>query len=162
LRELDFQLWNATPHLWLDGGWHKMGLVETGVKAVSGQMPKMITPRVHAVIDYAIAGSFFIAGAILWRRNRKAAIASIACGIAEVATAAITDYPGGLKPIISFHTHERVDGGLASMVGAMPLALNFANEPEATLFRAQGIAIAAVTGLTEFEERPFASWRDVA
>lgn len=139
-----------------------MGLMETGVKAVSGQMPKLITPRVHAVIDYAIAGSFFIAGALLWRRNRRAAVASIACGLAEIATAALTDYPGGVKPIISFSTHERVDGGLASVVGAMPIAMNFANEPEAKLFRAQGIAIAAVTGLTAFEESDLRSWRDVA
>lgn len=139
-----------------------MGLVETGVKAVSGQMPKMITPRVHAVIDYAIAGSFFIAGVLLWRRNRRAAVASIACGVAEIATAALTDYPGGLKPVISFSTHERLDGGLASVVGAMPIAMNFANEPEAKLFRAQGIAIAAVTGLTAFEHEWIRSWRDVA
>jgi hypothetical protein len=137
-----------------------MGLLESGVKAVSGQMPKMITPTVHAVIDYAMAGSFFIAGALLWRRNRKAAIASIACGVAELATAAITEYPGGIKPMISFHTHERVDAGLASVVGAMPIALNFANDPEAKLFRAQGIAIAAVAGLTEFEDSPLASLRE--
>ena len=45
-----------------------------------------------------------------------------------------------------------MDGGLASVVGAMPIAMNFADEPEAKLFRAQGIAIAAVTGLTAFEE----------
>jgi hypothetical protein len=115
---------------------------------------------VHAVIDYAMAGSFFIAGALLWRRNRKAAIASIACGVAELATAAITEYPGGIKPMISFHTHERVDAGLASVVGAMPIALNFANDPEAKLFRAQGVAIAAVAGLTEFEDSPLASLRE--
>lgn len=139
-----------------------MGLMESGVKAVSGRMPKMISPTVHAVIDYAIAGSFFVAGALLWNKNRKAAIGSIACGVAGVATAAVTDYPGGLKPLISFRTHERVDGGLASVVGAMPIALNFSDEPQAKLFRAQGIAIAAVAGLTEFEDRAFSSWRDAA
>jgi hypothetical protein len=139
-----------------------MGLVETGVKAISGQMPKMISPTAHAVIDYAIAGSFFIAAALFWRRNRKAAVASIACGLVEVATAALTEYPGGMKPVISFANHERLDGGIASLVGAMPIALNFADEPEAKLFRAQGIAIAAVTALTAFENESVRSWRDVA
>jgi hypothetical protein len=124
-----------------------MGLMETGVKAISGRMPKMISPAAHAVIDYAIAGWFFIAGAILWRKHRK------------TATAAVTDYLGRLKPMISFQTHERVDGGLASVVGAMPIALNFANDPEARWFRAHGIAIAAVTGLTDFGDEPLRAWR---
>lgn len=136
-----------------------MGMVETSVKAISGRMPKMISPGVHAVIDYAIAGSFFVAGAILWRQKRKAAIASMACGVAEIASAAITDYPGGVKPIISFKTHERLDGALASVVGAMPIALNFASDPEAMWFRAHGVAIATATGLTQFEEGPFHGWR---
>jgi hypothetical protein len=128
-----------------------MGMLETGVKAVSGRMPKMISPTAHAVIDYAVAGSMFIAAAMLWRRHRRAAIASLACGVAEVATDMITDYPGGVKPMISFRTHGRVDGGMATLVGSMPLALNFADDAEARWFRTQGVAIAAVTGLTDFE-----------
>ncbi len=141
-----------------------MGLMETGMKAAAGQMPKVISPGVHAVIDYAIAASFFVAGALLWRRNRKAAVASIACGLAEAATAAITDYPGGVKPMISFRTHERIDGGLATVIGAMPLALNFSADPEARWFRGQGIAIAAVTGLTNFdgEGGRIRGWSEVA
>lgn len=141
-----------------------MGLMETGVKAAAGRMPKVITPKAHAILDYAIAASFLIAGALLWRRNRKAAAASLVCGLAEIATAALTDYPGGVRPIISFETHERVDGGLASLVGAMPIALKFAHEPEAMWFRAHGVAIAAITGLTDFEAdgRLLGSWRDVA
>jgi hypothetical protein len=139
-----------------------MGLLETGMKAASGRMPKVITPTAHAMIDYAIAGSFFIAAAVLWRRNRKAAVASVACGLVEVATAALTEYPGGFKPMISFANHERLDGGIASLVGAMPIALNFADEPEARLFRAQGIAIAAVTALTAFEGEAITSWREIA
>ncbi len=128
-----------------------MGLMEAGISAATGRMPKMISPRTHAVIDYAIAASFFIAGTLLWQRHRKAAIASIACGLAEVATSAITDYPGGIQPIISFRTHERLDVALASLVGSMPLALSFGGDREAKLFRASGVAIAAVTGLTDFE-----------
>ncbi len=141
-----------------------MGLVETGVKAAAGNLPKVISPKVHAILDYAIAASFLAAAALLWRRNRKAAVASLACGLAEVATAALTDYPGGIKPVISFETHERVDGGLASLVGAMPIALKFAHEPEARWFRANGIAIAAITGLTNFEDdgRLLGGWSDAA
>lgn len=139
-----------------------MGLVESGVKAVTGKMPNVISPRTHAIIDYAIAGSMFIAAAVLWRRHRRAALASLACAVAETAASMITDYPGGLKPMISLHTHGRIDGGLASAVGAMPLAFNFDDDNEAKWFRIHGIAIAAVTGLTEFSETPSSFSRRVA
>jgi hypothetical protein len=141
-----------------------MGMLESSVQAITGKMPKVLDPTAHAIIDYAIAGSFFVAGALLWGRHRRAAIASIACGVAEAATAMITDYPGGVKPLISFHTHGRVDGGLAALVGAMPLALNFKDDEEARWFRLHGIAIATVTGLTDFdrESRSLRGSRDAA
>jgi hypothetical protein len=139
-----------------------MGLVESGVQTVSKGLPKMISPKVHAFIDYGMAGSFLLGAALLWRKHRRAAIASLACGVAELATAAVTDYPGGITPMITFKTHGRVDGGLASVIGAMPLALNFKDDREATFFRAQGIAMAAVTGLTNFGNEPFSDWRDRA
>jgi hypothetical protein len=139
-------------------------MLETGVKAATVRMPKVISPKAHAIIDYATAASFFVAGALLWGRHRRAAIASIACGVAEVATAMITDYPGGVKPLISFHTHGRVDGGLATVVGSMPLALGFADDVEARWFRTHGVVIAASTGLTDFdqESETRARWRDAA
>jgi hypothetical protein len=138
-----------------------MALMEAGIKAAAGRLPKMITPKAHAAIDYLIAGSFLVAGTFLWQRHRRAAIASIACGVAGTVAAMITDYPGGVRPMISLATHEKLDGGLASMVGAMPLALRFSDDREATFFRAQALAIAVVAGLTAFEDT-FASWQDVA
>ena len=139
-----------------------MGLVESGVKAVSKGMPKVISPTAHAIIDYGMAGSFLLAAGLLARKHRRAAFASLACGVAQLAIAAITDYPGGIKPLISFRTHERVDGGFASIVGAMPIAMNFKDDREATLFRAHGIAIAGVTGLTRWENEPFSELREKA
>lgn len=139
-----------------------MGLMESGVRAASKRMPKVFSPRAHAAIDYAVAGSFFVAGALLWRKHRKASVASIACGVAQAATAAITDYPGGIRPIISFRTHERIEAGLASVVGAMPLAMNFGDDAEARWFRAHGIAIAAITGLTDYEDDNALDWRRAA
>ena len=124
----------------------------TGIKVAARRMPKKISPRTHSIIDYAIAGSFFITAGLLWRRHRRAAIAAVACGVAEVATAAITDYPGGVRPVISFATHEKVDGALASVAGAMPFVLRFSDDREATDFRAYGVAIAALTGLTDFAD----------
>ena len=128
-----------------------MGMMEMGMRAVSGRIPKVISPTAHAVFDYAAAGSMFVAAALLWRRHRRAAIASFACGAVEVATAAITDYPGGINPRITFRTHGRLDGALATLVSSMPWAFKFSADEEARWFRAHGVALAAISGLTDFE-----------
>jgi hypothetical protein len=61
-----------------------MAIFDTGVRMLSNRMPKMISPKAHAIIDYVTAGSFFAMGAYLWKRNRRAAVASLICGAAEV------------------------------------------------------------------------------
>ena len=129
-----------------------MPMMQKGVQMLTDRMPKVISPRTHAIIDYATAGAFFVAGAMLWGRSKRAAIGSLVCGAMEAGTAMVTDYPGGVTDLISFQTHGRIDAGFAGFVAALPNLLMFGGEPEAMLFRAKGIAIAAVTGLTDFSE----------
>jgi hypothetical protein len=128
-----------------------MALIETGIRTVANRMPKVITPKAHAIIDYAIAGSFFLMGALFWRRNKRAAVASMALGAAKTATAMMTDYPGGISPVISFETHGKIDAGMAGMIGLVPTLLVFGGESEAMFFRGQAVATAAVTAMTDFE-----------
>ncbi len=59
--------------------WHK------GFRAAVGKMPKVIDPTTHAVLDYAIAGSFLLMGVRFWRRSKRAAIGSLVCGGAVVS-----------------------------------------------------------------------------
>ena len=129
-----------------------MALIQKGVTALTDRMPKVISPRTHAIIDYATAGSFLVAGALLWKRNRRAAVGAMLCGAMEAGTAMMTDYPGGVSPVISFETHGRIDAGFAGFVATLPNLLMFGGEPEAMFFRGQGVGIAAVTGLTDFRE----------
>ena len=129
-----------------------MPIIQKGVKAVAERMPKVISPKTHAIIDYATAGTFFVAGALLWRRSKRAAIASLVCGAMEAGTAMITDYPGGVTDLISFQTHGRIDAGFAGFVATLPNVFMFGDEPEAMFFRGQGVALAAVTGLTDFSD----------
>ena len=127
-----------------------MALIQKGVTALTDRMPKVISPKTHAIIDYATAGSFLLAGALLWKRNKRAALGAMLCGAMEAGTAMMTDYPGGVKPVLSFGTHGRIDAGFAGFVATLPTLLMFGGEPEAMFFRGQGVAIAAVTGLTDF------------
>jgi len=131
-----------------------MPIFDAGVRMLSNRMPKVISPKTHAIIDYATAASFFLMGAYLWRRNRRAAVASLICGAAEVGTAAVTDYPGGVRPYISFEQHGKIDSMMSGIVTTMPNMLFFANHPSAQFFRGQGVAMAAATGMTDFEALP--------
>ncbi len=128
-----------------------MALVETGVKALSNRLPKVISPKTHAIIDYAVAGSFFLMGGLMWGSSKRAAIASLACGAGETVIAMLTDYPGGVAPVISFETHGKIDAGTSGAVAMLPTILGFANQKKAFFFRGQGMGIAATTAMTDFE-----------
>ena len=128
-----------------------MAIVDTSVKALAHRLPKVISPKTHAIIDYATAGSFLVMGALLWKRHKRAAIGSVVCGAIEANTAMMTDYPGGVAKLISFETHGKIDSGFAGFVGLLPSILGFGDEKEAWFFRGQAMGLAAVTGMTDFE-----------
>jgi hypothetical protein len=114
-------------------------------------MPKMISPRVHSALDYAVAGSFLLMGALFWKRNRRAAIGSLLCGGATAAVSLLTDYPGGARKIISYPMHGQIDGGLIAMTAAMPKLMNIQNAREARFFSRQALAKTAIVSMTNFD-----------
>jgi hypothetical protein len=126
-----------------------MALAEIGARALSNRLPKVISPKTHAIIDYATAGGFFLMTGLMWKRHKRAAIAALACGINEVTNSMITGYPGGVADIISFPTHLKIDTGFAGVVASLPNLLGFTNEWPSLYFRSQGMAIAATAGMTE-------------
>lgn len=127
-------------------------LFNAGLKAMSNRLPKVISPRSHAILDYATAGMFLVAGVLLWKRSRPAAAAAIAVATEEVATSLLTDYPGGVSRILSFKTHGKLDAALAPVIAALPHIMEFDDDQTAAnVFRSGAIAVAAVTGLTDFE-----------
>ncbi len=129
------------------------------VRAISNRLPKVISPKNHAIIDYATAGGFFLMGALMWKRHKRAAISSWICGAQEATVAMLTDYPGGVWKVVSFPTHGKIDTGFAGLVAGMPNMLGFSDDWPAWYFRSQGMALAAVTGMTQFEPRPEREWR---
>jgi hypothetical protein len=131
-----------------------MPILNTATKVLVKPVPKFLSAKAHAVIDYMTVGSFLMSAAWLWPRNKRAALAALICGGAELALAVLTNYPGGMKKAISFHTHGEIDLGLAAMVATMPEFLAFKDDNEKKLFLAQGAIITAVRELTEFPEKP--------
>jgi len=132
-------------------------LLEKGVNLLSNNLPKVISPKTHAIIDYAVvAGGFFAIAGVAWKRHKPAAIASLICGIGETTVAMLTDYPGGVGiNAIDFPTHGKIDAGIAAAVGSLPNLMEFTDEWPAWFFRSHALAIATVTGLTDFTgQRP--------
>lgn len=127
-----------------------MPVLQKGVAALANRMPKVISPKGHAIADYATIGTFFLLGSLFWGRNKRAAISAFICGGSELATTLMTDFPGGVTPLISFPTHGKIDMGLAAACMAMPNFMGFGDEAEAKWLRFLGINITVVTGLTDF------------
>jgi hypothetical protein len=115
-------------------------------------MPKVISPRAHAVLDYVTAATFLAGGVLMLARkkNKRAGISAVVCGVAETVTSLLTDYPGGISGLISFPTHGKIDMGLAAMAAALPDFMDFGDEREMGFFRAQTVLMTANTGLTDF------------
>jgi hypothetical protein len=129
--------------------------VKMGMKA----MPDVITPRGHAVVDYMVAGAFLATAGLFWRRNKRAAVASLLCGGAQLGVSMLTDYPGGVRRAIRFSTRRRLDLGLAAMTVAMPELLNFQDEPQRKFFTTQGAVITVANELTQFPRATDDEWK---
>ena len=126
-----------------------MPILNSLTRIATKPIPRMISPKAHAMLDYASVGLFLGAAAVFWRRNKRAAVASAICGGAELAVVLLTDYPGGMKKSIRFSTHREMDYGIAAMVATMPESLAFQGEDETKFFRVQGALITLLGELTK-------------
>jgi hypothetical protein len=122
-------------------------------KMVAKPLPRMISPRAQAILDYVLVGSFFGTASWFWRHNKRAALAAILCGSAKLAVTMLTDNPGGVRRIITPRARREIDLGLAAMVATMPDFLAFKDEPEKKFFLAQGALITVGSELTRYQER---------
>src|SRR5271165_4420435 len=128
-----------------------MALMQKGVALAARRMPKKISPRVHAALDYAVAGSFLLAGALFWKRNRRAAVGSLLCAGATAAVSLLTDYSSQHRKPISYSMHGQIDTGLIAMTAAMPRLVNIEDDPEARFFSRQAMVKTAITAMTNFD-----------
>ena len=119
---------------------------------VTKPLPEVISPGVHAMIDWGTAGAFFASSALLWKKNKRAALASMICGNLIGSLIFLTDCPGGVWKKVSFETHGKIDPGISALVASMPNLMGFSDEKEAKLFQSIGIGLAAVRNLTAFDE----------
>lgn len=126
-----------------------MPVLQKGVAALSHRMPKVISPKAHAIIDYATIGALGVLAGLFWGRNKRAAISAMLCAGAELTTVLLTDMPGGAADVISLPTHIKIDFGLAAVASGMPSVMGFDDDPEAKWFRMIGLNVTANAAMTD-------------
>jgi hypothetical protein len=115
------------------------------------EFPKPISPAQHAVLDYSVAATYFAFGFSTMSRHRGAAALAFVNGAMVLGMSMLTDYPGGVLPIISFRTHRTGDIVQAALAGLGPILFGFGNDPEAKYFYGQAASEAGVIAATDWD-----------
>ena len=129
-----------------------MPMLNTVAQIAMKPIPRAVSPKAHSIVDLITVGTFLAGAALFWRRNKRAAIAALICGGADLAVTLLTDYPGGVDRVISYGAHRDIDLGLAAMFATMPDFMAFKDEPEKKFFLMQGALTTALAETTQFPE----------
>jgi hypothetical protein len=116
----------------------------------AGELPKMISPAQHAVLDYGVAATFLAVGFSLMSRHRAASVLALLNGGMVLGMSMLTKYPGGVFPTLSFKTHRTGDIIQGMFAGLGPILFGFGNDPEARYFYGQAASEAAVIAATDW------------
>ncbi len=114
-------------------------------------MPKPITPGVHAVLDYGVASTYFAVGIGLKNRHKAASTLAFLNGAMVLGLSMLTDYPGGVWRVISFKSHGVADAMQAALAGLGPVLFGFAGDPEAAYFYGQAASEVGVIAATDWD-----------
>jgi hypothetical protein len=127
-----------------------MSFVTSTVLPAIKNRPKTIDARTHGIIDYCHAALFLTLGFICLKSNKRAAAAALSTGSLVLVQSLLTDYPLGVKPVFSFETHGRLDGGFASVSWLIPQLFGFSGTVPAIIFSSNTLLEGAVVSLTDF------------
>ncbi len=105
---------------------------------------KPVSPKVHALIDYALVGSLFIIPSVLGL-NKKAKRIYAAEALALLVYVALTDTPVAVKPLIPFPVHGKIDPFNVGQFALQSFLKPFKKDKKALIFN---IGFTALAGLT--------------
>lgn len=137
-----------------------MAMLNNLIKTAVKPLPDVISPKGRMIVDYMIAGAFFATAGLFWRRNKRAATASLLCAGAQLGVSMLTNYGGRERKPIDFSTRRKLDLGLAAMNAAMPEFLNFEAASEKKFFVAQGLLMTVANELTRFPKTSEEQWKE--
>lgn len=128
-------------------------------------VPKVIGPTAHGVIDYCHVAFFFTVGLLCRRKNKRAAAAAFATSGFVLGQSLLTDYRLGLRPVLPFQTHGKMDQVFAATSWIMPKLFGFRETAAAKIFEVNSLAEGSVVAMTDWSsrraavERAEAAWR---
>ncbi len=129
-----------------------MNWIQSFSGVAMNRLPKVMSPKGHAIADYAMAAGAFIVAVAFFRAHRKTAgVAALVTGAIQTVNPLITDFPGGAFKVISYQTHGRIDAAAAGMMASLPQLMGFEDEPESRIFLLHAAVATAVIGMTDFE-----------
>ena len=125
---------------------------ETTIPDAFQNVPKMVSPRVHAWLDIAVTGYFLAVGAWCVSRGKTGAATAAFVNAGMVAgLSLVTDYEGKGKKPVSFKMHGTMDAVQAATAAMAPSLHGFAGEPEAMFFYGQAANELAVIATTDWD-----------
>jgi hypothetical protein len=112
---------------------------------------KFISPGQHAVLDYAVAATFLAFGLAMRTKHPRASSLALLNGAMVLGMSLLTDYPGGVKRVLSFRGHRTGDIIQGALAGLGPVLLGFEKDPEAKFFYGQAASEAGVIAATDWD-----------
>lgn len=114
---------------------------------------KPISPRVHGILDYALIGGMLVLPSVLGL-SKKVKTWYLAEGLVLLGYAALTDQPVGLKPLIPFRVHAKIDPMNVAGFALQTMARPFREDKKARIFNLAFTALAGITVLlTDWKAR---------
>ena len=127
-----------------------MPLGTLALQQIEAKLPKVISPKVHGLIDYSHAAFFATVAAICWKTNRRAAAAAAGTSALVLVQSLLTDYRWGAAKVIPFEVHGQMDGGFAALSLGIPKAFGFEGTGPAKIFEVNAFVEATIVGLTDW------------
>src|SRR5438067_9387849 len=120
---------------------------------------RLLPASLHAVADYAV-GALLILVALLVGGSAGAVGTGVVVGATVLVVSMFTKYPLGVVKVLPFTVHSAGDYLAAALLVAGPWVLNFADGDTglAAFYVAAGIAVLAVSLITNYQYSPKRSW----
>ncbi|MBA3708727.1 MAG: hypothetical protein H0W83_07915 [Planctomycetes bacterium] len=113
-------------------------------------MKKLISPRIHGVLDYA-AGAAFLLAPHLFAFGGTPALICYVIGLVHIGLTLVTAFPLGALKVVPFLAHRQIEAVVAAVIIAMPWFAGFSSDGKACwFFVAAGLALLAVVALTDY------------
>jgi hypothetical protein len=121
--------------------------------------PKVINPKTHGIIDYAIAGAIMSAPYLFnfRKKDRTATWISRFAGLGVLGLSLTTNYPLGVFKKVPFPTHGIIEASSAAFLATAPLIFGYRTRRASLFHTIAGLSTLGVVALTNYKGRTTAT-----